>query len=337
MFLIPAAIAGATVLASGTGVACGVRAANTFHKAHQRRDEAAVELESCQERYQAVLREVVLELADYGEAKSAAIQGPITRLRDYITASGRCVSIADLEHLDELVDSLPDLENPKLDAGLVELLMQLGIGVSAGTAARAGVFALVGALGTASTGAPIAGLSGAAATNATMAAIGGGAVAAGGGGVALGGLVLGGVVAGSALLMLGLGLMQQSEKYQTAIADFAAAVSVIGEETLQYEADKPFVLGRIAEMRDAVVLLAWLLDRQLDRLARLDLGDRRTHRDFAIAMALASALARLLRTPVFGEDGRLGPQTAAAASAARRAADEAKKQAQENKDPEGDR
>lgn len=49
----------------------------------------------------------------------------------------------------------------------------------------------VGLLGSASTGATIAGLHGAALTNASLAALGGGSLAAGGGGVALGTAVVG--------------------------------------------------------------------------------------------------------------------------------------------------
>ena len=48
----------------------------------------------------------------------------------------------------------------------------------------------VSAFATASTGSAIAGLSGAAATNATLAWLGGGAIAAGGGGMAAGAVVL---------------------------------------------------------------------------------------------------------------------------------------------------
>ncbi|MOA59596.1 hypothetical protein D3C78_1842590 [compost metagenome] len=54
---------------------------------------------------------------------------------------------------------------------------------------------MVTALGSASTGAAIAGLSGVAATNATLAWFGGGALAAGGAGMAGGAVVLGGLFA----------------------------------------------------------------------------------------------------------------------------------------------
>ncbi|GKZ07187.1 hypothetical protein [Paraclostridium bifermentans] len=60
------------------------------------------------------------------------------------------------------------------------------------------------ALGTASTGTAIASLSGVAATNATLAALGGGAIAAGGGGMALGTTVLGAATLGVGLLVGGV-------------------------------------------------------------------------------------------------------------------------------------
>ncbi len=60
------------------------------------------------------------------------------------------------------------------------------------------------ALGTASTGTAISTLSGAAATNATLAALGGGAISAGGGGMALGTAVLGGATLGVGLLVGGI-------------------------------------------------------------------------------------------------------------------------------------
>lgn len=71
----------------------------------------------------------------------------------------------------------------------------IGAGTIAGGSLAVGSWALVGALGSASTGAAISGLSGVAATNATLAWFGGGAVAAGGAGVSDGMAMLGGIVA----------------------------------------------------------------------------------------------------------------------------------------------
>lgn len=77
-------------------------------------------------------------------------------------------------------------------------------GTAGGFAAAGATTSAVMALGTASTGTAIASLSGAAATNATLALLGGGTIAAGGGGVALGTAVLGGATLGVGLLVGGM-------------------------------------------------------------------------------------------------------------------------------------
>lgn len=104
---------------------------------------------------------------------------------------------------------LPQFNPEKLEdvsTGAATLLA----GASGGTSGILGGFAAVGAvkaavisLGTASTGTTISSLSGAALTNATLAALGGGSIAAGGGGIALGTTVLGVSTAGLGLLVGG--------------------------------------------------------------------------------------------------------------------------------------
>lgn len=82
----------------------------------------------------------------------------------------------------------------------------LGTVAGAGTAGAAAGFAVYGgvmALGAASTGTAISSLAGAAATNATLAAIGGGSLATGGMGMAGGTAILGAAVAGPVLAIAG--------------------------------------------------------------------------------------------------------------------------------------
>ena len=69
-------------------------------------------------------------------------------------------------------------------------------GTAAGATAAVGTASVVAAVGTASTGTAISTLSGAAATKATLAWLGGGALAAGGGGIALGTALLTGAATG---------------------------------------------------------------------------------------------------------------------------------------------
>ncbi len=68
------------------------------------------------------------------------------------------------------------------------------VGAGAGAAATVGAMSAIAAWGTASTGTAISSLGGAAATNASLAWLGGGSLASGGGGVALGSAVLSGSV-----------------------------------------------------------------------------------------------------------------------------------------------
>ena len=104
--------------------------------------------------------------------------------------------------------AIPAIESKGVDFAAVENTLNIGLvafnsakGVGSGVATAAGAWALVSKVGVASTGIAIKALSGAAATNATLAWFGGGAVAVGGGGMTVGTAVLGGIVAIPALLI----------------------------------------------------------------------------------------------------------------------------------------
>lgn len=106
--------------------------------------------------------------------------------------------------------SLPDYEAEelkKVSAGAGVLLGGIGgaaAGTAGGFAAAGATTSAVMALGTASTGTAIGSLYGVAQTNAVLAALGGGSLAAGGGGMALGTAVLGGATLGVGLLVGGI-------------------------------------------------------------------------------------------------------------------------------------
>ncbi|MDK2942518.1 MAG: hypothetical protein PWP56_2031 [Acetobacterium sp.] len=98
-------------------------------------------------------------------------------------------------------------ELSKVSVGAAVLLGGLGgaaVGTAGGFAAAGATTSAVMALGTASTGTAISTLSGVAATNATLAALGGGIVTAGGGGMALGATILGASTLGVGLLIGGV-------------------------------------------------------------------------------------------------------------------------------------
>lgn len=145
-------------------------------------------------------------LEDYGQRKLRAFTSIIA---DFIDTFGslKNVDVIHTPELDKL--NLGDFSTVSLD-GLrndYAMLKSSGLGLGAGTCGGAalafGAYNGTMLLATASTGTAISTLSGAAATNATLAWLGGGSIAAGGGGVALGSMILGGVVAGPALAIFG--------------------------------------------------------------------------------------------------------------------------------------
>lgn len=100
------------------------------------------------------------------------------------------------------------LKNIETNLSISEELINLGkstfIGVAISGLSVGATWSTVGLLATASTGTAISTLSGAAATNATLAWFGGGSLATGGLGMAGGTVVLGGLVAVPAIIIMGL-------------------------------------------------------------------------------------------------------------------------------------
>ena len=146
-----------------------------------------------------------------------------------------------LEELKELhIDSFEfnDLkEMAKIAGGFAGSAL---VGTTSGALVAFGAYGAAQTLACASTGTAIASLSGAAATNATLAFFGGGAVAYGGLGMAGGSMVLGGLVAGPALLVMG-SIMDKSAKknLNKALCNREEAVQVyenLSASTLECEA-----------------------------------------------------------------------------------------------------
>jgi predicted transcriptional regulator len=95
---------------------------------------------------------------------------------------------------------------------------------AAGLSGYASALGLAFTFGTASTGTPVACLAGAAAEKAALAWLGGGALSAGGGGMALGSAVLGGAAAGPAILVFGISLAKEGERKLTQARRFEKRV-----------------------------------------------------------------------------------------------------------------
>ena len=145
-------------------------------------------------------------LKQLGEEKVFILNNNMTEFLDTFTKI-KNVDFRETEGLLELsklkIDEQDFVELRELANFAISLAEGSVAGTAGGALAAFGAYGAAQALACASTGTAIASLSGAAATNATLAFFGGGSLAAGGMGMAGGAAVLGGLVAGPALLVMG--------------------------------------------------------------------------------------------------------------------------------------
>lgn len=195
-----AAIAGAVGVGSGIHGGVKMKDANDTMKLAQSKQQTAVD------RFER-RNEEVTELMDVLGNQELGILKSFDEFADMIEKiQGRPEFKAYSKEGIELPEYEAE-ELKKISAGAGLLLGGMGgaaVGTAGGFAAAGATTSAIMALGTASTGTAISSLSGVAATNATLAALGGGSLAAGGGGMALGTAILGGATLGIGLLVGGV-------------------------------------------------------------------------------------------------------------------------------------
>jgi len=113
--------------------------------------------------------------------------------------------------------------------------INLGAGSIAGGSLAVGSWRVVMAVGSASTGAAISGLSGAAATNATLAWFGGGALAAGGTGMAGGAAVLGGLFAIPLVFFAAKGSHKKAREFEKAKTELMETIEKLREQAAAFK------------------------------------------------------------------------------------------------------
>lgn len=248
----------------------------------------------------------------YGQLQLDVKRCTVGRFVAFIERIGQRGSHSDKQFLKELQGiSVEQIKEYKAAALEAEQFVKGGVmAIGAAAAAGQGVVGLVGLFGTASTGTAIAGLSGAAAWNATLAWLGGGSLAAGGGGMALGTLVLGGITVGPALAIGGFVLASQGEKALTTAREYQAKVNT---ELAKIDAAKNFlqqVKRRITELSELVEVLNNRAVAGLDELESQPFERKRDAGKFQQVALFVKALAEIMKTPVLDSQGNLNAATA---------------------------
>ena len=263
-------------------------------------------------------------LGKLGEEKLFVLNTTMVQFLDTFTKI-KNVNFRDTEGLDELSKLHIDEAEFRELRSMVNFAGSVAGGAAAGTAGGAlvafGAYGAAQALAVASTGTAIASLSGAAATNATLAFFGGGSLAAGGLGMAGGAAVLGGLVAGPALMVMGFVVGAAAKKnLEKAYTNQMEAIQIAGQletASLQCEAIRrrtymfynllarldSFFLPTIYKMED-------IFKTEGDDYSVYAMDSKRV---IASCASIAVTIKTVLDTPILTDDGILTDESSATA------------------------
>lgn len=179
-------------------------------------------------------------------------------------------------------------------ASLGDIAARLGFSYAgsgvAGAGAAAGAYAAASAFGTASTGAAISGLAGAAARNATLAWLGGGSLASGGGGMAAGMASLAGIALAPLAIIPPVVAWRRARRQSAEIDEAISRMREHEAEFRKHKAELTALRERAREMSEATGEVEQALKETLPLASPDNLEDV-----YRVAI-LAKALADLLDT-----------------------------------------
>lgn len=260
-------------------------------------------------------------LSQLGEEKLFILNSSIVQFLDAFTKI-KNVDFRYSEGLDELGKLHIDQKDFEELRTMVNFAGSLAGGAVAGTAGGAlvafGAYGAAQALAVASTGTAIASLSGAAATNATLAFFGGGSLAAGGLGMAGGTAVLGGLVAGPALMVVGLvagaAAKKNLDKAYTNRAEAVQLTEQLSTAALQCEAirRRTYMFYNLLARLDSYFLP---LIFKMEDIIRGEGEDYKLYKPeskkvIASCASIAVTVKAVLDTPLLTDDGLLTDESA---------------------------
>lgn len=313
---IPIIFIGIAAITGSIGIGKTVKAGMDQTKANGINDASEEEVKATAERLNHLRQACGDSLEKLGEEKLYVLNGSITSFLEMFKQL-KNVDLKESEGLSELskvrVDckDFDDLE--KMTHFALSLSTGMATGAVGGALAAFGAYNAASTFALASTGTAISSLSGAAASNATLAFFGGGSLAAGGMGVAGGTAVLGGIVGGIALLTMGIIVGAKAGKnLENAYANQAKTAEIC--EEYNAGADQCIAIRRRTYMFYS--LLARLDSYLTPLLYKMDEVIKREGTDYsqysveskriiANTVSVAVSVKAVLDTAILSEDGSL--------------------------------
>ncbi|MFG2008736.1 hypothetical protein ACGFNF_06635 [Micromonospora sp. NPDC048868] len=309
--LIAAALIAIGTATGGGGLALGGVGAYDIVQATSRLKKAQRRYEQRRSESEATLTATNDKLKALGEHQKQALDDVVTRMGDFLRRHERQVRESErllVEGVDATMSQVPGLRG--LDVEAVAWISGALGSAAAGAGTGAGVTAAASSFGLASTGAAISGLSGAAAESATLALLGGGSIASGGGGMALGATALSFVTIGPALLVGGLVVKGQGTKALTQATEFEAKIAVAIADLDETDARLSGVDARADELSHLLTTLSAHAVGAQDLLESEPFDPKVHAARFQRAMTLVMAVRDVAATPVIDTQGELNERSA---------------------------
>lgn len=289
-------IIGFGVAAASKGVADIVNARAIAKEARARHEAALAVLEAAQ-------APVHDQVATYGVQQIQAVSVTLGCFADWIERNQMAVNRLGHDAVDGVQISVAELPEMKDEIRAASRWINGGVaGGAAAVAAPQAALMGVSAFASASTGTAIAGLNGAAATNATLAWLGGGSLASGGGGMAAGQAVLGLVAAAPAAFIGGITVAVVGSKQKTSAKSYAADVDIACENIRTATDLLPKISARITELSGVLRSLVDRADSAIELLEGLSFDPDLHASHFAEALQLVRAIREVVNTPVLDEE-----------------------------------
>ena len=286
LLLIGAAVAGAAGIGTWLDSRGREKTARNIYLRHRKRYES--DSEHCNK----CTKNVNEELANLGKRRLDSICS--------LKSAAKFLKKARIRNrkMDKEFDFAPEIlakwEGPSMEVSTI--IRDATKSVTAGASTAVGVYGAVGSLGSASTGTAISSLSGAAVPKATLAWLGGGSLATGGGGMAVGVLTLGSLFVGPAALVSGFVEMSRAARFVTEVESKKAEMKVARVKIRQQVEMIEVYRHRIRELRKSIDET----EKSLQRL--IEVGDPAVDDDAYKVWLAAKTLGELLDTPISSEN-----------------------------------
>ena len=322
---LPLLFIGIAAATGGLGIGKGIKAGIDNAHADTINKESTASIEKATDLLNRQREACGKALRVLGEEKMFVLNSSVNEFLNAFTQI-KNVDFTESEGLEELRKLHIDEKEFTELKSMVDFAANIAGGVLAGGAGGAlvalGAYGAAHALAAASTGTAIATLSGAAATNATLAFFGGGSLAAGGLGMAGGAAVLGGLVAGPALMVLGFvadsAASKKLEQARTNQAEAARITEELNTGSQQCEAirRRTYMFYNLLARLDARFLP---LIYKMEDIIKADGDDYRSYSEeskkvIASCAGIAVTIKSVLDTPLLTDDGLLTGESETAVS-----------------------